>query len=466
MSRGPPWGIMNYQFQRIIISSILDKPLLSNLAINKIYHKIKNRKTNELLLNQEKTRYEMVQLQEIKLEKLLVHAYQNVPFYTEQFKRMNHSTSLLPKPEFFSQLPILTKKIINDNRKLLLSRELKNNKLIPNSTSGSTGEALYLYYDKRSAAYRRATVVRNQQWIDIDFYDKKAVLWGAPLDLKKTQTLKGRLLSRVKNQIFLSSYELSKASLLEYTNLLNTFEPKLLVSYPGPLSVFSELIIEKGISIPSIKAIISSAETLFPWQKEIIEKAFSCPVYNRYGCREFGDIAQECVKREGLHINADRFLVEIVDSQMNPVNGEDIGELLITDLDNYGMPLIRYRIGDMACFEKAHCSCGMSFPLLKKIEGRTLDVVRAPNGNKLGGTFWTLLLRSRKSFKAFQVVQDSLNEISINYVRSNVFMHEDLKYYENKIIEKCGSGIKICFNEVSLIPETISGKTRIVISNI
>jgi len=431
-----------------------------------IYNKIKIKKSSELLLNQKMTRTDLEKLREIKMRNLLAHAFKTVPFYRQRLDDIRESFNRSSISKIFSFFPILTKEDINCNLDSLKSNDLYKNKLIPNSTSGSTGEALYLYYDKRSAAYRRAAVVRNQQWIGIHSYDKKAVLWGAPVDLKKTKTLKGRLLSTIKNQMFLSSYDLSQSSLLEYTKRLRSFEPKLLVSYPGPLSVYSEFLIKKQLHIPSIKAIISSAETLFPWQKELIERAFACPVYNRYGCREFGDIAQECKKREGLHINADRFWVEIVDSDMNPVKDGDTGELLITDLDNYGMPLIRYRIGDLACFKKDACSCGMNFPLLKKIEGRTLDVVHAPNGNKLGGTFWTLLLRSRKSFKAFQVVQKNLSNISINYVRSNAFNRKDLTYYEEKILEKCGPDVNISFVDVPIIPKTVSGKTRIVISKI
>ncbi|MCK5074211.1 MAG: phenylacetate--CoA ligase family protein, partial [Bacteriovoracaceae bacterium] len=182
--------------------------------------------------------------------------------------------------------------------------------------------------------------------------------------------------------------------------------------------------------------------------------------------REFGDIAQECAKREGLHINCDRFVIEILNENIEPVAEGKSGELVITDLDNYGMPLIRYRIGDMASFKKTLCSCGRGLPLLEQVEGRTLDIVRAPNGNRLGGTFWTLLFRSRPGIKSFQVIQERLDEIIIKYVKDGSVANTDLLSFESHIHEKCGDNLNVHFVEVSSILKTASGKTRFVVSKL
>lgn len=193
---------------------------------------------------------------------------------------------------------------------------------------------------------------------------------------------------------------------------------------------------------------------------------FLCPVYNRYGCREFGDIAHECDQREGLHISTDRVLVEILDENLKAVRNEKSGELVITDLDNYGMPIIRYRIGDMASFKDEMCSCGRSLPLLKQVEGRTLDIIKAPNGNRLGGTFWTILFKSRPGIKSFQVIQKDLNGITVKYVKDDGDKNIDFPYFQKRIQEMCSEDFNIDFEKVPSIPKTSAGKTRFIVSKL
>jgi len=444
--------------------------LLLRYIIFPAYHKLKKTKVmeriDELEKNQWKSPEDLAVLQALKLKRLLIHANNTVPFYRQRFNDLGIDATKLHQPEYFSKIPLLTKKDINENRDKMISIKLNGNRLVPNSTSGSTGEALYLYYDMRSAAYRRATVIRNEQWLGIRLGDHAATLWGAPMDLKKAAALRGRLHGWANNLMFLSSYDMSDKTLGDYERKLNSFKPKLLTSYPGPLSVFAEYLLKKNRKIPSIKAIISSAETLYPWQKDIIEKAFCCPVYNRYGCREFGDIAHECACREGLHIHNDRFVIEILNENIEPAAEGESGELVITDLDNYGMPIIRYRIGDMASFKNVLCSCGRGFPLLEEVEGRTLDVVRASNGNRLGGTFWTFLFKSRPGIKSFQVIQERLDEITVRYVKDGSVANVDLLSFESRIHEKCGDNLNVHFVEVSSILKTASGKNRFVVSNL
>lgn len=444
--------------------------LLLRKVVFPLYHKLRKsqlmQRIDELEKNQWKTKEELARLQALKLKRLLIHAYETVPFYRQRFDNLGIDVTDLHHPECFSQIPLLTKKDINENRDRMISTKKNDDKLLPYSTSGSTGEALYFYYDMRSWAYRSATVIRNQKWLGIRLGDRSARLWGAPMDLKKAAAVRGRLHGWANNIMFLSSYDLSDEKLEDYERKLSGFKPKLLTSYPGPLTVFAEYLMKNKKKITSVKAIICSAETLFPWQRDLAEKAFCCPVYNRYGCREFGDIAQECAKREGLHVNADRFVVEIIDEALKPAREGEIGELIITDLDNYGMPFIRYRIGDTASFKKELCSCGRGLPLLEQVEGRTLDIVRTPNGNRLGGTFWTILFKSRPGIKSFQVIQEKLEEITVKYVKDTKVANIDFPSFERRIQEKCGANFVSHFKEVEDIPKTSSGKSRFIVSKL
>ncbi|MBV5266931.1 MAG: phenylacetate--CoA ligase family protein, partial [Burkholderiaceae bacterium] len=354
----------------------------------------------------------------------------------------------LSDPDVLASIPILTKKEINENRDDMIAQNGVGGRLIANSTSGSTGEALYFFTDMRSSAWRRAVFILNPEWVGIQFGDRMASLWGAAMDIDKLKNIRGRIHRCLNNYIILSSYDLSQKSLKKYIELMNQFCPILLISYPGPLTELAEFMIAKGFHIPSVHAIISSAETLHPWQKETAERAFNCHVYNRYGCREFGDIAHECERRKGLHINAHRVFLEILDENIRPCKPGVTGEFVITDLDNYGMPLIRYKIGDCGAYSNQVCSCGRGLPLLEGVEGRSIDIIHAPNGNRIGGTFWTLLLRSRPGIAAFQIIQEEIGGISVKYVRDRAVLDMPLTYFVKKIQDKCGENFRVEFQEV------------------
>ncbi len=445
-------------------------PFLLRHVVFPLYHNITGtgviKCLQELKRSQWLPREKIIAIQRERLRVLLHHAYENVTFYRKRFKGVSIRAADLDDPSIISSIPLLTKKEINENRDSMIERNKAGGRLIPNSTSGSTGEALYFFTDMRSLACRRAVVIRNQEWIGVKLGDRRVSLWGAAMDIEKLQNVRGRIHRWFNNYIILSSYELSPRSLKEYVDRLNHFKPVLLISYPGPLTELAEFMVENGLRVPSIRAIISSAETLYPWQKEISEQAFSCPVYNRYGCREFGDIAHECEHREGLHINVDRVFLEILDDELHPCEPGRPGEIVITDLDNYGMPFIRYRIGDRGTLYNRACSCGRGLPLLEGIEGRTLDVVRAPNGNALGGTFWTLLFRSKPGIKTFQVIQEDMRGIAVLYVHDTSVHDVPLDYFKKKIRGKCGENFKVDFQEVKQIKKTTSGKTRFVISKL
>jgi phenylacetate-CoA ligase len=146
--------------------------------------------------------------------------------------------------------------------------------------------------------------------------------------------------------------------------------------------------------------------------------------------------------------------------------GEALSELLVTDLDNFGMPFIRYAIGDMGTITWDRCACGLGLPRLETAIGRTFDVVRAPNGNFLGGTFWTILLRKKKGIERFQVIQDKLDKITIAIIPTDDFSDEIRQYVLDEVHEACGSDMRVRFELKPEIELTPSAKHRFVISRI
>ena len=444
-------------------------PFLTRAVFYPAYHGLRGtgraEKLREFRRNESKSPEALFRLQQEKLRLLLRHAYANTAFYRQRVDEAGLDPATLHRMENFRRLPLLGKKEINANREAMVSRTADRKKLKLGTTSGSTGESLKYYGDFNCGICRQAATVRGNAWAGIRVGDKAAALWGAPMDLSKGATLRGRLYSLVVNKILLSSYLLNQETMHRYARRLRAFKPRLILSYPGPLVVFAEYLLAENIRLPSVKAVITSAETLFPWQRKIVEAAFACKVYNRYGSREFGNMAHECEKGEGLHIFTDRVVLEVLTKDFEPAAPEETGEIVVTDLHHYTMPLIRYRIGDMAAYATKPCSCGRPFPLLSAIEGRTLDVVTTESGSRIGGTFWTLLLRSRKGIAAFQVVQEDLGGVTVHYM-PEPGVEIPFAHFEKAIKEKCGPGFSVAFKEVAEIPKTESGKTRFVVSKL
>jgi phenylacetate-CoA ligase len=189
-------------------------------------------------------------------------------------------------------------------------------------------------------------------------------------------------------------------------------------------------------------------------------------IFDRYGSREFGNIAHQCEKHSDYHINAERFYLEIVDEDGRPVREGEVGELVVTDLDNYGFPFIRYKIGDLASFSATTCPCGRNLPGLKSIEGRSFDIIQGMNGNRLGGTFWTLLMRRTKAVENFQVIQKEIDIIEIKVVKSADYSPHAIEDMLNAVHEKLGGPMHIDLTYVPYISPTKSGKRKFVVSEL
>ena len=423
------------------------------------------RALRELAAHDRLDRAAMRTIEQRKLEALLTHAAANVPYWQRIFAEQGLNGASAARPENFRRLPLMSKAIIREQLGDLVSRDLKGNRLDANSTSGSTGEPLEFFTDVRSKMYRKAAVQRNRSWVGIRQGDSVVHLWGSPIDQARAESLRGRLHGWFSRDRYLSAYDLADADLEAHARAMTRIRPRLLVGYPSVLSEFGRYCAHHGLRFPCLAAIICSAEALYEPDRALIHETLGAPVYNRYGCREVGDVAQEAEGRVGLVVNSDRVLVEVVDSAGCPLDSGNSGELLLTDLDNYGMPLIRYRVGDLGSWT-AEADSSFPWPVLAVVEGRSLDVVKTPTGERLGGTFWTILFRKRPGMQQFQVIQPSLDRLRVRYVRDPAVGRLDEAWFRRKILERCGPQLQVEFEEVQRIDPGASGKYHVVRSEL
>lgn len=427
----------------------------ANSAIRELDH---NEKLSAEALNQV-CRY--------KLKRLVEFAARNVPYYRNVINDLGMTADEAGDPSNFARIPVLTKSLVHENRELIVSENLDGNGLDPNSTGGSTGEVFRFYSDWRSGSYRKATVRRNKCWLGILPGDPEVRLWGAPLDLDRAKSLRGTFHSLITREKLLSAYSMDDVTLQSYFDYCVRFKPKLLIAYPSALVVFARFCESQSQSIGSLRAIVCSAESLIDEDRKFIESVFGVSVYDRYGCREVGDIAQEAPGASGLLVNSDRVLVEVLDKVGNPCAPGVQGEVFVTDLDNYGMPLIRYRIGDYARWAEhdAHANSRYPFPVLASVDGRTLDVVRCPGGQRVGGTYWTILLRNQAGMKRFQVVQDEVAKLRVMYERETGSAL-DLEAYRKDISKTCGPEMQVEFIETDKFEHEPGTKFRLVLCRV
>jgi phenylacetate-CoA ligase len=442
-------------------------PALFEKLVYPAYHRIRGWDINSIMKDVE-DHFEAplskkLELQEEKLFRILEHCHQNVPYYRNLFSQRGITRNTLIKK--FSDIPPLTKEIIRNNTNLLLQTDGRG-KLIPNSTSGSTGEKLSFFQDVDSDYQRKAIKMVSLKRMGIRIGDKGALLWGAPMDQKKRKSLRGRMHRIITRHLFLSSYFLSEEVLAEYYRRLQSYRPTYLVSYPSPLDELAGYLRRNSIHLDSVKVVVTSAEALFPEQRRRIEDAFQCPLLDRYGCREFGDIAQQFQSSGNYLQFTNRVLLEILDEDLRPVPTGKEGRVYVTDLDNMGMPFIRYDIGDLSQWGGQGNGEESKWVTLRSFLGRTLECIRTRHDTVVGGTFWTILFRQRPGIRQFQVYQENLETIEIRYIpEDNDITEDDKIFFMKKIREVCGP-VEVVFKKRKEIELTTSGKRKIIVSKL
>jgi phenylacetate-CoA ligase len=222
------------------------------------------------------------------------------------------------------------------------------------------------------------------------------------------------------------------------------------------------------IAISAQSAIITSAGTLTPIARETIEEVFQCRVFDRYGSREVSDIAGECVMHRGLHVFPWGCYVEIVDDAGNRLPAGAEGNIVVTSLSNFAMPLIRYQIGDRGSLSaNSPCPCGRHWQILEKISGRNDDIFLMQDGTQIEGGYFGMLLYSRPWVEKCQVIQKNYSSILFRIKKSEQsYEPEELIDIKSKVQKLMGKDCQVDFEFVDNIPASPSGKFRYILSEI
>ena len=406
-------------------------------------------------------------LQLERMNRLLKHAHTTTPFYRRRLDEAGIGPGPINDLAHLQMLRPTTKEDLQTSADQMISTEYTKKSLLRDASGGSTGTPTVFYKDTERHNLRRADQIRHDRWTGWNVGERWALIWGAKVDLHDKPSFRQRLVDRyLHRNLTLDAFELSEGKMQRFAIQLSKFQPRMILGYANALDVFSRFLLDTdlaGCIRPS--GIVSSAERLTEEARRRIMDAFGCPVLNRYGSREVGLVASECGAHRGLHINADNVYVEIIEDGL-PVKPGASGDVLVTDFWNFGMPLIRFAMGDRAVASDERCPCGRGLPMIASIDGRSSDFLRAADGTRIHGEFFTHLFYDDESVMQFQVIQTSMAEVKLRIVpkaKSDVKSYDDVM---DRIVEILGGSTKVQLELCDEIPPSASGKHRFTISHV
>lgn len=399
------------------------------------------------------------------LKYILQYAYENCAYYKNVFDANKINPSDIASHEDFLRIPLLSKKQIQDNTDTLISNLYNKDNLIWAKTGGSTGKSLKIYFDTQCQEMRIAAAFRSDRWAGWEMGMKKAAIWGNPpvADTIKKK-IRNALLDRL---IYLDTMNLNEKSMSDFVELYRSYRPSIIFGHSHSIFIFAKFVQEKNITDIKPKGIISTSMMLLPQERKIIEKVFNCNVTNRYGCEEVGLIACECEKHKGMHLNIDHLYIEFIKEDGTPAKAGEEGAIVVTDLINKGMPLIRYKIEDVGIPTDKKCSCGRALPLMEKVAGRVADFLIRKDGSLVAGvSLVERTLTAIKGIEQMQIVQENINKIILNIVKGSGYNLESEKLLLNEFEDVFGKDVILQINHVKNIPQEKSGKYRFSICNV
>ncbi|MCK4396247.1 phenylacetate--CoA ligase family protein [candidate division WOR-3 bacterium] len=418
---------------------------------------------SRFLANIEKSQYlsseELKQLQLNKLHIMLMHAYENVPYYSKLFKKLQLRPNDIKDIRDLGKIPILEKEAVRDNPEEFRARNISKLEILKYATGGTTGTPLTIYLTRETLQYNYAMYEsRCRRWAGVKLGERTATFLGKRVVPTGTVSPPFWRYNKALNQVYFSSFHMSEKNLFYYIQALKKFQPRIVVGYVSTIYTLAKYMADYGVKGIKPKAILVSSETLFDWQKRLIELQFGCRVFNAYSQAEYAGFISEC-EHGGLHISPEYGIIEFIGDNSSK-------QMICTGLFNFAMPFIRYRTCDVAIPMDKKCACGRDLALVKSIEGRSDDMLVTPDGSMISPASMSLAFEFAKNIKEVQIIQDSPEKITLRIVRKPSYSQFNHNFIIDEVQRRLGSSIRIESEFVEKIPRTRIGKFRFIVSNL
>ncbi|MFB6732276.1 phenylacetate--CoA ligase family protein [Bacillus mobilis] len=396
------------------------------------------------------------------LQKLISHAYENVPYYHDIFNEKKLKPTDIKNKEDLWKIPLLKK---DDVKKNFHALKAKNKpKLLMNlgHTSGTTGTPAHFYRDLRSINFENAIVWRQWLWADFQKGSKLAICRGNQIIEEDRDKPPFWVENKLNNQLYLSSFHMTEENLIHYIKKMEQYRPEALQAYPSTAYTIAKTLKKMNKKL-HLKAIFTSSEPIYSYQRETIEEVFDCEIWDFYGMAERVISASECQMHKGLHLNEEYGITEFIH---NDVEGGSEGIMVGTALHNFGMPLIRYVTNDYGIIDQNGCKCGREHTLIKPIETKQEDMIITKDGRWISPSIITHAFKPLNHLLKSQIIQHDFDDYEILLVPEEKFHQEEIDILLIGLRERFGSDSNINIKIVEDIPRTKNGKYRWVISNV
>lgn len=446
------------------------------------------RRLRQLRRSGRATADELRALQNARLRRLLRMAEEHCPFYRRRFQQVGfdvHDPRITV--DDLRRLPTLSRDEIHESLDELTWSSPQPAPYGPpvlHHTGGSSGEPLKFHIDRARQAADWAARWRARGWWGVRPGDREILLWGAPIHTHGRQRLR-RWRDRLLNQVVLSAFEMTDDRLETYVKQMIRFRPVCIYGYATSLATLARHVLrrpgtERLSAMRQLRAVFVTGETLIEHDRQLIESAFGAPVVNEYGARDAGLLALQC-PAGSLHIPSENVIVELLEPSRNsadplspgePVSPGETGEVVVTYLENFVMPFIRYRVGDLArrpSMSDGTCPCGRAHPLLAEIQGRMTDqIVIRQDGQlkRMHALSLIYALREMDGIRRFRIVQSSLDAFTIELVADERFTTECEHRLTGRLRLRLGKHVTIHIQRCEAIRTGASGKHACVISHV
>ena len=403
-------------------------------------------------------------LQLERLRALLRRAWEQVPYYRPLLEEAGLEGGRIERLEDLARLPFLTKTVIRERFAALRARDARGLRTF--NTGGSTGEPLQFLIGTERVSHDVAAKWRATRWWGVDVGDREAVVWGSPIELGAQDRIRAMRDAVLRTRLY-PAFEMSEARMDAYLEALRRQRPAMVFGYPSSIELLAAHARRRGVRLDDVgvRVVFTTAETLYPHQREAIAEAFGCPVANGYGGRDSGFIAHECPEG-GMHLTAEDIVLELVDAEGRAVPLGEPGEVVVTHLATGDFPFVRYRTGDVAVLGTGPCPCGRGLPVLKEVQGRTTDFIVARDGTVMHALALIYVLRELPGVASFRIVQESLDRTVVEVVPGEGYGESVRGRIREGIAARLGEGVEVVVREVAAIPRTRSGKHRYVESRV
>jgi phenylacetate-CoA ligase len=408
------------------------------------------------------------QLEEIQIEQLrslVKHCYATVPFYTRLMDEYDIKPHSIRSLDDMDQFPILNKQEVIKAGASIISNKFPKWTLRKGRTGGSTGTPMIIYRNLASLGTEHAFARRQWDWAGVGMSEKSAWIFQRVVAGSMDKNNKFYEYDPIMRELTLSAFHCSTTTALDYAKCIKAHGIKVVVGYPSSLNLIAKTCLNAGYKL-ELKVIISTWEAMTVAMNETITKAFGCKIFDFYGSGERVVAIHKCM-RGGYHI-----IPEYGYSELKPVSGGngDCFKIVSTGFWNKAMPLIRYDIGDVVTKpENCTCDCGREYTVVKSIIGKEGDVIRSPSGFELGVTAVVQILYTiggTLNILETQIVQDTLDNITLNYVPGAAFTQRDLSQMQKSAARFLPGDLTVNFKEVNAVERTPMGKIRPIISKI